>query len=231
MMIYKSGVLDCYETYDYVKAMIGKMGNIKEFKAFFDDTDPYFEIEDDRKQYYHLVLIDDNDNEFWLDTNCGYSGTGPQFTEKILQLVGARGDYGIDKNKVVHEKELELNHDLNLLVVLNDSMEARKILFMIEAKFNNAGLRYKTVETFRTLGNLGSHIIDDRRFNKYFKSYNYIDKSSGYYKVNNILSLNRNLKDISINNLKEILNTMFIRICGDSTELNFRIINEHIIES
>lgn len=232
-MIYKSGTLGTYEAYDYVKAMIGKMGNIKEFKAFCNDTDPYFEIEDGYKQYYHLILIDDRKNEFWIDTNCGYSGTGPSFTEQILQLIGARENYNVEKNKIIHEKNLELNNNLNVLVVLNDfynTKEEYKILFMVEAKFNNAALRFKTFSALETLGEVYSNSVNDRNFNKYFGGYNYIDNSSGQYKVNNILFINKHLKNISINHLREILNTMFVSICGDFAEINFTIINEQIIE-
>lgn len=232
-MIYKSGTLENYEAYDYVKAMIGKMGNIKEFRAFHSDTDPYFEIQDGYKLYYHLILIDDKENEFWIDTNCGYLGTGPSFTEKILQLIGARQNYNVEKKEIIHEKDLELNHDLNLLVVLSDidnSKEESKILFMLEATFNSAALRFKTLEALKTLGNVYSYNVDDKRFNKYFETYKYIDSSCGEYTVNNTLFINRHLKNMPIDNLKEILNTMFVSICSDSSEIDLRIINEQIIE-
>jgi len=232
-MIYKSGTLGTYEAYDYVKAMIGKMGNIKEFKAFRNDTDPYFEIEDEYKQYYHLILIDDRENEFWIDTNCGYSGTGPSFTEKILQLIGARENYNIDKKEIIHEKDLELNNNLNVLVArrnFHNSKEKYKILFMLEARFNNAALRFKTVKALETLGNINSHNVNDQRFNKYFNDYNYIDRSCGQYTINNILFINKHLKNISIDDLRTILNTMFVSICGDFAEINFRVINEQIVE-
>lgn len=232
-MIYKSGTLGTYEAYDYVKAMIGKMGNIKEFIAFRNDTDPYFEIEDDCKKYYHLILIDDRENEFWIDTNSGYSETGASFTEKILQLVGIRQNYSIDKNEIVHEKDLELNHDLNLLVVLedfNNSKEEHKILFMLEATFNNAALRLKIIKALKTLGNMYSHNMDGQRFNKYFENYKHVDSSCGEYTVNNILFINTHLKNIPMDNLRELLNTMFVSICGVSGNLDFRIINEEIVE-
>ncbi|WP_163195739.1 hypothetical protein [Clostridium thermarum] len=233
-MIYKSGKLGCYEAYDYVKAMLSKIGKVKEFKAFYEDTEPYFEIEDGRKNYYHFILIDDNENEFWIDTNCGYGGTGPSFTEKILQLVGARENYKIDKKRVIHEKDLELNHDLNALVVLHDYSnlkEKYKILFMIEAKFSNAASRFKVVDALEKLGDLHPHILQDERFNSYFRDYDYVDNSLGQYKVNNILFLSRYLKNISIEDLKEILNTIAVRICGDAVEINFIDLNaEHIEE-
>ncbi len=228
-MIYKSGTLGTYEAYDYVKAMIGKMGNIKEFRAFRNDTDPYFEVEDGYKQYYHLILIDDKGNEFWVDTNCGYSGTGPSFTEKILQLIGVRQNYTVDKKEIIHEKDLELNHDMNLLAVLgdyNNSKEKYKILFMLEATFNNAALRFKTLEALKTLGNVHPYNMDDKRFNKYFENYKYTDNSYGEYTVNNTLFINKHLKNMHINNIVEILNTMFVSICGYSCEIDFRIINE-----
>lgn len=173
-IIYKSGKLGYYEAYDYVKAMLNKIGKVKEFKAFFEDTDPYFEIENGFKSYYHLILISDNENEFWIDTNCGYAGTGPSYTEEILQLVGAREDYKIDKKRVIHETGLKLNHDLNALVVLHDyykQKEKYNIPLMVEAKINNAAARFKVVEALETLGDLRPHIKEDERFNSYFSDY------------------------------------------------------------
>lgn len=232
-MIYKSGILGSYEAYDYVKAMLNKIGEVKEFKVFFEDTDPYFEIEDGYKNYYHFILKDDNENEFWIDTNCGYGGTGPSHTKQILQLVGARGDYKIDKKRKIHEKNLELNHDLNMLVILNDYFnlkEKYRILFRVEARFNNSTSRFKLVEFLEALGNLHPHILDDVRFSKYFKDYDYVDNSLGQYKVNNILFLSRHLKNISIENLKELLETIIVRTCGDAVELNFTELNEENIK-
>jgi hypothetical protein len=232
-MVYKSGTLGTYEAYDYIKEMISRMGNVKEFRAFQSDTNPYYEIEDGCKKYYHLILIDDRENEFWIDTNSGNSETEPGFIEKILQLVGIRQKYSIDKKEIVHEKDLELNHDLNLLVMLedlNDSREEHKILFMLEAKFNNASLRLKVIKALKTLGNMCSHNMDDRKFNKCFEDYKYVDSSFGEYTINNVLFINRHLKNISRDNLRELLNTMFVSICGDSGKLEFRIINEEIRE-
>lgn len=232
-MIYKSGTLGTYEAYDYIKEIVARMGNIKEFRAFRNDTDPYFEIEDDCKKYYHLILIDDKENEFWVDTNSGDSGTVASFTEKVLQLIGVRQNYNVDKEEIIHEKDLELNHDLNLLVVLedfNNSKEEHKILFMLEAKFNNASLRLKIIKALKTLGNMRSHNMGDQRFNKYFENCNYVDSSCGEYTVNNMLFINKHIKNMPIDNLREMLNTMFLSICGDSGKLEFRIINEEIIE-
>lgn len=232
-MIYKSGKLGCYEAYDYIKAMLGKIGKVKEFKAFYEDTDPYFEIEDGRKNYYHFILIDENDNEFWIDTNCGYGGTGPSFTEKILQLVGARGDYKIDKKRVIQEKDLELNHDLNVLFVSSDyfNLEDKyRILFMIEAKFNSASACFKVVEYLEMLGHVQPYTLHDERFSRYFSGYDYVDNSLGQYIVNNILFIGRDFNNISIATLKESLKTIVARICGVAVELNIVEFNVEYIE-
>lgn len=101
---------------------------------------------------------------------------------------------------------------------------------MLEATFNNAELRLKTIKALKTLGNIYSYNMDDKRFNKYFENYKYVDNSCGEYTVNKTLFINKHLKNISIDNLRELLNTMFVSICGESGEIGFRIINEHIIE-
>lgn len=226
-MIYKSGKVDCYEAYDYVKAMIGKIGIIKEFEVFFEDTNPYYEIVGGYKEYYHFILRDDNDNEFWIDTNCGYSGTGPSFTEKILQLLGLREDYNITRKKVIYEKDLKFNHDLNVLVVSNDlHFDEYKIWFMLELKFNNAETRLKTIDALKTLGNITSLNINEERFNKYFYDNKYIDNSFGEYKVNNIFFLNRNLNEIKVKDLQTILNTMITKISGSSGKVKFKNVTQ-----
>lgn len=227
-MIYKSGIVDCYKAYDYVKNMINEMGDIIEFKAFYNDIDPYYEIVDDRKKYYHLILFDDNNNEFWIDTACGYNGTGPSFTEKILQLVGAREDYNIGNRKVICKKNLMLNQDLNVLVVF-DNYCKEKILFMIEMKFDKAYKRINVANTLELFGRINSFNNFDERYKDYFQNCcNYVDKTLCEYQTNEILHLDKKLKDISDKYLEKVINTIFLAVSNKQNDIKFKKINKYI---
>lgn len=227
-MIYKSGIVDCYKAYDYVKNMINEMGNIVAFKAFYNDIDPYYEIVDGRKKYYRLILFDDSSNEFWIDTACGYNGTGPSFTEKILQLVGVREDYNIGNRRVICEKNLILNQDLNVLVVF-DSYCKEKIMFMAEMKFDKAYKRINIADTLKLFGDIDFFYNFDARYKDYFHNcYHYVDNTIGEYKTNEILHLDKKLKDISDKDLKKVMNTIFLSVTNKQNDIKFTEINRYI---
>lgn len=227
-MIYKSGIVDCYKAYDYVKNIINEMGNIIEFKAFYNDIDPYYEIVDDRKKYYHLILFDDNSNEFWIDTACGYNGTGPNFTEKILQLMGAREDYNIGNRKVICKKNLMLNQDLNVLVVF-DNYCKEKIMFMIEMKFDKAYKRINMANALKLFGSINYFYKLDERYKQYFQNcYHYVDNTIGEYQTNEILHLDKKLKDISYKDLEKVVNTIFLSVANKQKDIKFKKINQYI---
>ena len=90
--IYKSPCISSMHTLEYVKNNLKHMRNIVEFKAFKDCGHEYYDIINDTKCYYNLILSDDDYGEFWLYSNCGYNGTGPMTTCEILELVGLRED-------------------------------------------------------------------------------------------------------------------------------------------
>ncbi|MBQ8998460.1 MAG: hypothetical protein IJ086_07220 [Clostridium sp.] len=218
-MIYKSSRDDLDSTLDSVKYMLRKMGNIKGFKSFFGKEHTYYEVIDGKKEYYNLILFDDEGNEFWIDSNCGYPGTGPSYTEKILQLVGARDEYRVCKDKKIYIPDLKLNHNLNLLIVEQNYLNAcdrdkYKVRAMIEVKFKSAYQRYKLIESLNILGSLTKALQRDDRFYKYFNGYN-IDNSCGEYNVNQIMFLDICLVDKEIDFITKLFKHIIGLYCSD----------------
>ena len=116
-MIYKSGKNGYYKSYEYAKFILNKMKKITAFKAFRDEDHDYFEVIDNNRSYYNLILFDEDSNEYWFDTNCGYKGMGSAYSEQILRLVGIREDYNLDFEKEIYKFNLSPNNNLNILVV------------------------------------------------------------------------------------------------------------------
>ncbi|MGL5560718.1 MAG: hypothetical protein ACRDC3_16340 [Paraclostridium dentum] len=212
--ILKSPCESSMDTVEYVKSNLKKMGNINEFKAFFDEDHEYVEVVDGYKHSYNLILLDDEDTEFWLYSNCGYSGTGPCNTSEILQLVGLRDDYGVFEKKYIHEYDLEVNNDLNILVVEEDYGDTYKINFMGELKFDNAADRYSLMESLKVLGYMQNLDVDDIRFNKYYINTD-IDRSYGEYKINQILFLDKPLRNKNSKETKNLLEHIFKKYCDN----------------
>ena len=71
-MIYKSGKNGYYKSYEYAKSILSNIQKITEFKAFSNEEHNYYELIDNNKHYYNLILFDENSNEYWFDTNCLY---------------------------------------------------------------------------------------------------------------------------------------------------------------
>ena len=82
-MIYKSGKVGYFKSYEYAKDILSKMKKIISFKAFSNEEHDYYEEIDNKKDYYNLILFDEDLNEYWFDTNCGYKGMGSIYSEQI----------------------------------------------------------------------------------------------------------------------------------------------------
>lgn len=221
--IYKSPCISSMHTLEYVKNNLKHMRNIVEFKAFKDCGHEYYDIINDTKCYYNLILSDDDYGEFWLYSNYGYNGTGPMTTCEILELVGLREDYGIFSNEKVHESDLEPNYDLNILVVEFNNLEEYKIDFLDEIKFSYAYDRYKFVESLKVLGNVYNLNIQDDRFNKYFVNSS-IEQGYGEYGVNQILFLDKPLQNINSKNIKSIIENIVNKHCKSVNTLNINCV-------
>ena len=213
-MIYKSGKNGYYKSCEYAKFILSKMKKITAFKAFRDEDHDYYEVIDNNRNYYNLILFDEDLNEYWFDTNCGYKGMGSAYSEQILKLVGIREDYNLDSEKEIYKLNLCLNNKLNLLVVeidLLNSIERYFISALISFDFENAYLRYKALDNLQTFGVIKSinDAIGEDLYVKYFNDCNF---EENYFKkcgINNILFLNSSLnKDIKSNigkNIKDLL--------------------------
>ncbi len=212
-MIYKSGQIDCFGSYEYIKSILKNIGNITGFKAFKNNDHKYYEINKYKyKDYYNLILFDDIGNEIWLDSNCGYPGSGPACTEKILQIVGLRDYYRIDKDARIFKKHLVPDNRLKLIVVFMDSInDEYHIKSFVNADFNSSYERYEMVEALKYLGHINSLKCSSgySEYIPYFDEPHIDDEKTGEYTINNVLFLNRRMKDISSTDITKLLKTFF----------------------
>lgn len=222
-MIYKSGKMGYYKSYEYAKTILCKMKKIIAFKAFSHEKHDYYETIDNNKNYYNLILFDENSNEYWFDTNCGNKGMGSFYSEKILRLVGIREDYNIAFEKEIHKFNLCPSNKLNLLIVeidLINSIEKYFIKSLISLDFENAYLRYKALDNLQIFGvikNINDAIGGDL-YIKYFDNYESEEYVFKGYGINNILfldsSLNKDAKSDINHNIRNLLgleNNIFIK--------------------
>jgi hypothetical protein len=224
-MIFKSGQVGCYGAYDYVKGMLPQIGNIKEFEVYFEDTDPYYEIVNGRKEYYNLIIRDDKENEYWLDSNCGYEGVGPSYSEKILQLLGVRKSYYLNDRRIVKEYNIQPNYSANLLVVSDvyyDENGKSAVYFYLPCRFNNAYERFKTLETLKCFGSITPLSKEEEYFGSYFQDDMIEDESSGENRVNLIYSLSSSLHNFDKRNIRSILTLAIENNNGSFEFFNFK---------
>lgn len=222
-MIYKSGKNGYYKSYEYAKSILNKMKKITEFKAFSHEEHDYYEIIDNNKNYYNLILFDEDSNEYWFDTNCGHKGMGSAYSEKILRLVGIREDYNLASEKEIYKCNLSPNNKLKLLVVeidlLND-IEKYFINSLISLDFESPYLRYKALDDLQIFGGIKpiNEAIGEDLYIKYFDNYDQEENVCQECGINNILFLDSYLnKDIKSNigdNIKDLLglkNNIYIK--------------------
>ena len=213
-MIYKSGKNGYYKSYEYAKFILNKMKKITAFKAFRDEDHDYFEVIDNNRSYYNLILFDEDSNEYWFDTNCGYKGMGSAYSEQILRLVGIREDYNLAFEKDIYKFNLCPNNKLNILVVeidLSNIIERYFIMSLVSLDFENAYLRYRALDSLQTLGAVKSinDAIGEDLYVKYFDNCESKENDCKRCGINNILfldsSLNKDIKSNIGNNIKNLL--------------------------
>lgn len=214
ILIYKSGKNGYYKSYEYAKFILNKMKKVTGFKAFRDEDHDYYELIDNNRNYYNLILFDEDLNEYWFDTNCGYKGMGSAYSEQILRLVGIREDYNLDSEKEVYKFNLCPNNKLNLLVVeidLLNNIERYFIMSLISFDFENAYLRYKALDSLQTFGVVKSinDAIGGDLYVKYFNNCSFKENDCKKSGINKVLFLNGSLsKEIKSNignNIKSLL--------------------------
>ena len=213
-MIYKSGKNGYYKSYEYAKRILSKMKKITAFKAFSNEGHDYYEVIGNTKNYYNLILFDEDSNQYWFDTNCGYKGMGSVYSEKILRLVGIREDYNIAFEKEIYKFNLCPINKLNILVVeidLLNSIEKYFIKSLISLDFENPYLRYRALDSLQMFGGIKSinNAIGGELYMKYFDSYDPEENVCNLKGVNNILFLDsyldKAIKSNISNNIKKLL--------------------------
>lgn len=230
-MIYKfyDGAPD--NTVQHVKYILPMIGNIKEFEVFRDyEASPYKSVEDGEVRRYTFILKDDNNNEFWFYTLCGYHGSGPNGTLKILQLLGLKEDYHICEEGRTHikQKNLKPTHKLNLLVAqdvsANFSEDKEEYRFLATIDFRYAYQKNNFVKTLESFGYLQHVTPDDKGF--FQKAYVFdgldIPAYEYVYYTNNIFTFNRKFRDFSVGQVRTIIEE-FVKINGGSFQKEFDI--------
>ena len=197
------------------------MKKITAFKAFSNEEHDYYEVIDNNRNYYNLILFDEDSNEYWFDTNCGYKGMGSVYSEKILKLVGIREDYNIAFEKEIYKFNLSPSNELNLLIVEIDLLNSIKTYFiksLVKSNFENAYLRYRALDSLKIFGVVKSinDAIGGDLYSKYFDNYASEEKVCKEGSINNILFLDSSLdKDVKLNigyNIKNLLESKDISI-------------------
>lgn len=223
ILVYKSGKNGYYKSYEYAKFILNKMKKVTGFKAFRDEDHDYYEVIDNNRNYYNLILFDEDLNEYWFDTNCGCNDMGSAYSEKILRLVGIRQDYNLDFEKEVYKFNLCPNNKLNLLVVeidLLNNIERYFIRSLISFDLENAYLRYKALDSLQIFGVIKSinDAIGGDLYIKYFNNCSLQENDFEEDGINKVLFLNRSLsEDIksnignNIKNLLELRNDIYIK--------------------
>lgn len=202
------------DTVKYVETILTLIGNVKEFEVFRNQEDtPYVVMEDDERKRYTFILKDDNDNEFWIYTLCGYHGSGPNATLKILQMLGLKEDFEVceEGNTHIRKKDLKPVHKLNLVVAqdkakgYDDRLLDHHIVISIDFKY--AYQKHNTIKALKSLGYMQHVLLDDRRF--YEKAHLLDDlevpEYEYYYYTNHIFTLNRELRSLSQDHVKVII--------------------------
>lgn len=204
-------------THEYVKTILPLISNVTEFEVFkHQEHTPYVVIEDGEKQRYTFILKDNKDNEFWLYTLCGYHGSGPNATLKILQLLGLKKDFGICEEENIHikKKNLKSEHKLNLLITQDHSAsfsdDKVKYCFLICVDFKYAYEKQALIKSLKSIGYIQHVLQSDKNF--YEKAYLFDDIETPeyeyYYYTNNVLTLNRKFKEFSEEQVEVLLKSM-----------------------
>lgn len=153
---YRSGVPD--STKNYVKLILPLIGNVIEFEVFRHAEDsPYVCVEDGQEHRYTLILRDDRQNEFWLDTHCGSGGAGALATQRILQMLGLRDDYGISipGNNYIKESNLQPAHTFDFFVgSLDHFFIEPQEHFVVRTSFPSAYQLHHAIDALKHIGHL-----------------------------------------------------------------------------
>lgn len=177
-----------------------------------EDT-PFVLIEDGEENRYTFILKDDKENEFWLYTLCGYNGSGPNATLKVLQLLGLKKDFKICEEGNIHVKKKNLNpvHKLNLLISQDIAAgyddKVLEYNFVISINFKYAYQKHNLIDVLNSIGYMQHMVPIYRKF--YEKAYLLDDleipEYEYYYYTNHIFTLNREFRNFSSEQVEILL--------------------------
>ncbi|PKM88146.1 MAG: hypothetical protein CVU87_08165 [Firmicutes bacterium HGW-Firmicutes-12] len=226
-MIYKFYDVAPDTTLKYVETILPLIGNITEFEVFRNKEDsPYVVREEEEIKSYTFILKDQKEDEFWFHTLCGYSGSGPNATLKILQLLGIKEDFHTCEEGNTHIKKRSLNpvHKLNLLVTqdkakgYNDKDIDYNIVLSMDFKF--AYQKHNVLKILKDLGYI-QHIIPENKV-LYKKSYLFDEldkpKYEYYYYTDNIFTLSPAFRDLSKAQVQTLVKKI---ITGNNGTINY----------
>lgn len=155
-----SGASD--KTIEFVMGVLPMLGNIREFEVYnAPDQTRFHTVEDGYPCSFRFVLRDDRGTELWLNTNCGYGGSGPHATGVILQILGLHDNYGVEEKPAIKATNLQPVHRLNLLVAMHGAPLQLRGLFWACMLFRTAHLLQSARTALRCLGSL--HSAEGRR--------------------------------------------------------------------
>jgi hypothetical protein len=205
---FRSGAPDV--NVNFVKSILPNLGNITEFEVYYEES-PYIVEEDGRKNEYTFILRDDQENELWLYSLCGYGGSGPQATKEILQILGLKDDYQISERKIIKETNLKPIHDLRLIVFTHHEkiLGEPEIRFMVESSFQYAYQLHSAKNALKCFGDLYAELDDHpHRSRTLFHGYETGKKEWYEYATNNRLIFDREYTTCTTDRLKAILNSI-----------------------
>jgi len=192
------------DSVEYVKAILPLIGNIIEFEIFGNNEETPYKGEEDF-YYYTFILRDDKENEIWLKTLCGYSGSGPSATQEILQILGLKNNYNITNRNYIKEVNLLPAHNLNLLITrsFNEATE-KEHLFWASLSFPYASNLFNAKNILKCFG-INNPIRTDR-IGSYGFLEDFISKNEwAKYATNSILTFYNDYNALSQTNLKTII--------------------------
>ncbi|UVI32004.1 hypothetical protein [Paenibacillus spongiae] len=214
--------LECVEK---VIRHLEDIGNIERFSVFSENIpEPYKDVSNcyishgqrnEIKTAYSLILeCLDSDQEVWIEgAACGYSGTGPNCTIEILQILGVRMDFKrIISEKWIQNEEVVLEHDLNLIIrQRNKDQEDADLnnekLIKVMMKFKNPFDKWKSKEMLKMIGCIQPLRLfgGNEAESYYFRVPYHTVQEMSKHTTSNVLTLHERLENIDVEHLNNLI--------------------------
>lgn len=214
-------------TIAFIKGTLPLIGNVKEFEVYqFREDSPYIVEERGREQRYTFIVRDDRSNEVWLDTLCGYSGSGARATEEILQVLGLKKDFGIAEKPRIKEVNLSPIHHLNLLLGAPNTNFQWIGDDWVCMEFAYPSQLVATIQALRSLGHLNrasstSGVTVPPQLKVLEQEYEWAD-----YATNKTFLVNWELRSLSTSAIRDVIVSICQSNGGSYSILRARSVNE-----